>query len=578
MFKNFRWFISNYKVKYIIGLTFLLLSDIVGLIPPYITGKLTDKIFSGIALKPFLWILALDLLVIGIKYIFAITWSYFTFQGASQIEYESRERLIHKFLKQSLRFYEKNSTGSLMSKATNDVSVISEFAGYGTLSFFDSTIFPLCIVIVMILVVDLKLTLVSILPLPLLAYLCIRIGDKIYEKFAIAQRAFDKLNDTALEDIEGIRIIRVFNLQKPRFKTFEERGQNLCDKNLEVVKYEALMTPVQRIIPAITFVIAIGYGTYLITKGEITVGQLLSFTYYLNMLVWPMYALGNFINLKQQANASMERIWHIWNYKEEIVENPKAKPIENPGDILFKDHSFTYPTSKVKNLKNINLEIPQGTSLGVLGRTGSGKTTLLKQLLRVYPMDTQSIYIGDQSMEDTRIYSLRDQFGYAPQDHMIFSKTIEENITLSKPEATKEEVLHALELADLKKDIDIFPQGLQTLCGERGLSLSGGQKQRIAIARAMIKDPNILILDDAMSAVDGATEKNIIDNIYRERKGKTTIIACHRISQVKDCDHIIVLKDGEIVESGNHHSLMKENGWYAEQYRNQMGRRKFDES
>ncbi len=578
MFSKFKWFISHYKKQYLTAITFLLLSDIVGLFPPYITGKLTDLIFTdSIELKPFILIIAGTLIVIAVKYFLAMGWSYFTFKGSCEIEYRTRDNLMNKFLKQSLKFYEKNSTGSLMGKATNDVTSLSDLAGFGLLNFFDSTIFPICIIIVMIAVVDLKLTLVSILPLPLLAYLCILIGNRIYKRWDLVQKAFDRLNSSALEDVEGIRIIRVFNLQKLRYEAFKKKGRELCDRNIDVVKYEALMTPIQKIIPAMTFVIAIGYGSYLISNGEITVGQLVSFTYYLNMLVWPMYALGNFINMYQQANASMDRIQEVLDYEEDIKDSPDAENLKTNPDILFDEFSFKYPTSKRDVLKDICIDLKKGKSLGVLGKTGSGKSSLLKQLLVMYPMDRESIYLDDREMIEYRIRSIREKLGYVPQEHMIFSKSIRDNIKLSKPDASDEEVMEAVRAADFEKDLETFPEGLDTMCGEKGISLSGGQKQRIAIARAVLKDPEILILDDCMSAVDGTTEMNIISSLKRNRKGKTTIIAAHRISQVQDLDEIIVLKDGEISERGNHSELMKKGGWYKDQFINQMSRSRFDE-
>lgn len=576
MFKKFNWFISHYKKQYIVAIIFLLLSDIVGLFPPYITGKLTDMIFyNSLSLKQFIIIISITILVVLIKYFLAMGWSYFTFKGSSEIEYITRDRIMDKLLRQSLKFFEKNPTGSLMGKATNDVSSLSDLAGFGLLNFFDSTVFPLCIVIVMMTVVDVRLTIVSILPFPLLAYLCIIIGNKIYRRWAEVQKSFDKLNNSVLEDIEGIRIIRVFNLQKLRFEIFKKRGRELCDRNIDVVKYEALMTPIQKIIPAMTFVIAIGYGSFLISRNEITVGKLVSFTYYLNMLIWPMYALGNFINMYQQANASMERIDDVFKYKEDISEKNDSIYLEKNPNIVFKDFSFKYPSSKNYNLKNINLEIKKGKTLGVLGKTGSGKTTLLRQLLVMYPMDREKIILDDKKIVDYSLKSIREKLGYVPQNHMIFSKSIKENIKLSKPSATDEEIQRAVEIADLQKDISNFPEGLDTVCGEKGISLSGGQKQRIAIARAVLKDPEILILDDCMSAVDGKTEKNILRNLNENRKNKTTIIAAHRISQVKDLDEIIVIKDGEIVERGTHTELISNNGWYKEQYQNQMLRRRF---
>ncbi len=578
MFKKFWWFISYYKTKYILAIVFLFLSNIVGLIPPYITGVLTDMIFEdSIALNTFLSILALNLLVIGIKYFLAMGWAYFTFRAGNEIDYKTRDNLMTKFLGQSLKFFEENSTGSLMGKSTNDVDSISNLAGIGTLSLFDSTVFPFIIIIMMMVVVDVKLTLASILPLPILAYLSIWIGDRILVRWDKVQRAFDRLNTNVLEDVEGIRNIRVYNLQESRRNKFEKSGENLLERNMDVVKYQALLTPVQRIIPAFTFIIGISYGSILISKGEISIGQLISFTYYLNMLVWPMHAFGNFINLKQQANASMDRVQEVLDYKEDIIDCNQSIDLFTNPDIEFINHSFKYPSSKEEVLKGLNVKIKKGKSLGILGKTGSGKSTFVKQLLRLYPMSTDSIYINGHKIDHYTISSIREKIGYVPQKHMIFSKSIRDNIKLSKPDATDEEVMEAIRLADFEKDLNIFPKGLDTLCGERGISLSGGQNQRIGIARAFLKKPEIVIMDDAMSAVDGRTEKNIINNINLSAEGKTMIISSHRISQIKNLDEIIVLDEGKIVERGTHDELIREGKWYSKQYENQSARSQFDE-
>lgn len=578
MFKKFAWFISYYKIKYVFAILFLLLSNLVGLIPPYITGRLTDLIFEGtIDLRPFLIILGINLLVVVIKYFFAMGWAYFTFRAGDEIDYKTRDNLMTKFLKQSLKFFEENSTGSLMAKATNDVDSLTQLASFGTLSLFDSTVFPFLIIIMMALVVDVRLTLAAIVPLPILAYLVIWIGNKVYVRWDKVQQAFDHLNTNVLEDVEGIRIIRVYNLQKSRYVKFKFRGQELVDKNLDVVKYQALMTPIQSIIPALTFIIALGYGSLLISRGEITIGQLVSFTYYLNMLVWPMYAFGNFINMKQQANASMDRIQSVLDYEEDMLENDQVIDIEINPSIEFKNHSFKYPSSKDYVLKDINIKLESGNTLGIIGKTGAGKSTLIKQVLGIYPMETNSIYLNGEQINKYSLSSVRDLIGYVPQKHMIFSKSIRDNIKLSKPDASDEEVIDAIRLADLEKDLSTFPKGLDTLAGEKGISLSGGQKQRIAIARAFLKDPDILILDDAMSAVDSRTERNIINNIKKYRQGKTTIISSHRISQVQELDEIVILDKGSIVERGSHGDLLKEGKWYFRQYENQMARSRFDE-
>lgn len=577
MFKKFWWFISYYKNKYITVVVFLILSNVVGLIPPYITGRLTDMIFGeSIALNTFLLILGLDLFVIVIKYFLAMVWSYYTFRAGSEIDYKARDNLMRKFLRQSLKFFETHSTGSLMGKSTNDVDSINQLASFGTLNLFDSTVFPLIIVVMMMVVVDVKLTLVSIIPLPILAYLSIWIGKKIISRWKEVQKAFDNLNVNVLEDVEGIRIIRVFNLQEYRKKKFEQTGQKLLDTNMEVVKYQALLTPVQRIIPALTFIIGIGYGSVLISRGQISIGQLISFTYYLNMLIWPMYAFGNFISMKQQATGSMDRIQEVLNYKDDIEDSDEAVDIDSNFDIEFVDHSFKYPSCEQYALKDLNIKIEKGKSIGVIGKTGSGKSTFLKQLLHLYPMNTKTVKVDGESIDTFTISSIRDKIGYVPQKHMIFSKTIRDNIKFSKPDASDEEVMEAVRLADFEKDLRLFKEGLDTLCGEQGVSLSGGQKQRISIARAFLKQSDILILDDAMSAVDGTTEKNILNNIEDLRKDKTMIVSAHRISQVKDLDEIIVLDKGEIVERGTHTELLKGRNWYYRQCKYQSVRSQYD--
>lgn len=478
MFKKFRWFIDYYKKEYIIALTFLFLSDLVGLIPPYITGKLTDLIFKGeIGFDRFIKIILFTFFVVVVKYFFAMGWSYFINRASNEIEHETRDKLIRKFLKQQLRFFEVNSTGSLMSKSTGDVYALSDLAGPGTLSFFDSTVFPICIVIMMAVAIDFKLTIVSILPLPLLAILCIKIGDKIYEKYFIAQKSFDNLNDQVLEDVEGVRIIRTFNQKEKRYEAFTEKGEKLRDDNMNVAKLEALMAPLQRIIPALTFIIAISYGSYLIKINEISVGELVSFTYYLNMLIWPMYALGNFINMKEQAEASMDRIGEVLNYKEDYVDREDAVDLKDEVfDINFNSHSFSYPSNDIKRLKDIKLKIDAGRSVGILGKTGSGKSSLIKQLLNLYKMDTSTILLDNMPYDYYTTKSIRSKIGYVPQKYMIFSKTIRENIIFGDKSKDEKDLEWALTMADFKKDVDEFTDGYETLCGEQGISLSGGQK------------------------------------------------------------------------------------------------------
>lgn len=571
MYKKFKWFIKYYKKSYIIGIIFLLLSDIVSLFLPYIIGKSIDLIYNNeIDLNNFIKIILFTIFVILIKYLLAIGWSYNVFKASGSIEYLARNKLMKKFLNQSQEFFENNSTGSLMGKSTNDISQIAIMAGYGTLSLIDATILPLSIILVMVFTIDFKLTIVSILPLPFIAIIYFKIGDKIYEKSKKVNQSFDKLNDSVLEDAEGIRLIRVFNIVENRRKIFYKNTDKLAENNIILAKYQALLAPVERIITSLTFIIAIGFGSYLMSLGKISIGQIVSFTYYLNMLVWPMYALGDFINVKQQANAAMDRINETLDYKEEIRNSDKNKKVVYPLDIEFDQHSFKYPSSKENILNNINLSIKNSTSLGILGKTSSGKTTLIKQLLDLYKLDNSTIYFNEDISSDISFKSFKEKIGYVPQQQMIFSDTLRNNILFAKEDASEEELNLAIEIADFKKDIDEFPKGLDTITGEKGISLSGGQKQRLSIARAVLKNPEILILDDAMSAVDANTEKNILKNLEKYRKNKTTIIIAHRISQVQNCDNIIVLENGKIVEMGNHYELMRNGKWYKDQYENQI--------
>lgn len=571
MFQRFSWFLKKYYKRYFLGIFFLILSNIFGLIPPYIVGILTDKIVAdGLVLDEFLKLLGIFLGVILLKYIVAFFWVYFIMSGSVQIEYLTRNRLLRKFLRQSQVFFEKNSTGSLMGKSTNDVDTIADYAGFGTLAMIDATVLPMAIIIVMAIAVDWRLTLFSILPLPLLAIMVLKIGDIIYERFAKVQVSFDRVNDTVLEDVSGIRLIRTFNLQKYREELFKEKAEKLKDESKKLVRYRAMIRSIQNIIPALTFIIAISYGSFLISRGEITIGNLVSFTYYLNILIWPMYALGEYINLRQRAFASMDRIQELWDYEEDMKEGTLELEKSQTPDILFEDFSFSYPESDLV-LKDICVHLPKGKSLGVLGPTGSGKTTFLKQILAQYPADYNHLLIDGKPLDDYTFSSIRDHTAYIPQKNRIFSKTIGENIAFSKPEATEEEILEAVRLADFEKDLEEFPEKLDTLAGERGVSLSGGQQQRISLARAFLKDAEILLLDDALSAVDGTTEQNILRNMKSLQKEQTTIIACHRISQVMDCDEIIVLNHGHIVERGTHEELLENKQWYYRQFIRQTG-------
>lgn len=571
MFKNFKWFVKYAKRNYIVGSISLIVSDIISLFLPYITGQLIDMVYNNtLTMANFKKMIIIAIILVILKYVTAMAWSYNIFTASSMMEYLSRDKLMNKFLRQSQRFYENNPTGSLMSKSTQDVSQVAQFAGFGVLAFFDAVLFPVFIIVMMIATIDFKMTIFAIIPYVVLAFGYYKLMDKIYNRSKLVNKSFDELTDNVLEDVDGIRIIRVYNVGKLRAEKFKQKTRELADRYVNLVKVQALIEPFEIFVTSISYAIAVGFGAYLVSSGNLSVGKIVSFTYYLGMLVWPMFALGEFLNLSQQASAAMDRIVELLNYKEEINDTSSLKNASDNPDIEFINHSYKYPSSKKDILEDINLSIENGTSLGIVGKTGSGKTTLIRQLLDIYKVDKDSIIIGNDSFDEVSAKSFKENIGYVPQRHMIFSDTLENNIKFSKPDATDIELNKAIEIADFTKDIGEFKDGLQTLTGEKGVSLSGGQKQRLSIARAILKDPQILILDDAMSAVDANTEQNIIKNLTKSRKGKTTIIIAHRISQVQDCDKIIVMEDGKITDRGSHEELMSYESWYKNQYENQI--------
>ena len=571
MFKNFKWFLKYSKRNYIIGSISLIITDIISLFLPYLTGKLIDMVYLGtLTMDTFIKMIVIALIMVILKYVTAIAWSYNIFKSSSLMEYVTRDKLMSKFLKQSQRFFEQNSTGSLMSKSTQDVGQVAMFAGFGILAFFDALVFPIFILLMMVTTIDFRLTIFSILPMLVFLIAYSKLVGKWYIRSKAVNESFDDLTNRVLEDVEGIRIVRVFNIGDARYLNFKESARELADKSIDLARLQSWMEPSERLTVTLAYIISIGYGSVLISKGDLSVGQVVSFTYYLNMLIWPMFAFGEFMNLNQQANAAMDRIMEVLNYKEEIPNSESLENVDNNPSISFIDHNFTYPSNNEKVLKDINLMIDQGSSLGIIGKTGSGKTTLIRQLLDIYKVDKESIIISDESFSEISSKSFKDKIGYVPQEHMIFSDTLKNNIRFSKLDASDEEIDEAIAIADFTKDIKEFSDGLDTLTGEKGVSLSGGQKQRLAIARAVLKDPDILILDDAMSAVDANTEQNIIKNLSTSRKDKTTIIIAHRISQVQHCDNIIILEDGKIVDSGNHDELMSRETWYKDQYIKQI--------
>ncbi|MGJ7910224.1 ABC transporter ATP-binding protein [Neobacillus sp. LXY-1] len=576
--RKLSWFFKENWQRYAMAITLLVIVGVLDVLPPKLIGMAIDDIHVGemSQVKLFRYIGYLFLIMVssyGITYV----WQYQLFGGAFLVERKLRSQFMQHLLKMTPTFYEKNRTGDLMARATNDLKAISITAGFGILTLADSSLWMLTLLLTMGIFISWKLTIAAIIPLPLMAILMKYYGKRIHTRFMEAQDAFGELNDRVLESIAGVRVIRAYVQEMADSQRFHQLTEDVYRKNVEVAKIDSLFDPTIKILVGISYLIGLGYGAYLVFHQELTLGDLVAFNVYLGMLIWPMFAVGELINVMQRGNASLDRVNETLSYDQDVGNPEHPVAVSTAERIDFKQVTFRYPSAQSNNLQNVTINLKQGQTLGIVGKTGSGKTTIIKQLLRQYPPGKGEVSIADVPLEVQTLEQVRGWIGYVPQDHVLFSRSVRENILFGHEDASEEELQQAIELAAFQKDLEMLPEGLATLVGEKGVALSGGQKQRISIARALIKNPEILILDDSLSAVDAKTEKQIIDNIREVRQGKTTIITTHRMSAVQHADHIIVLEEGKIIEEGTHEQLLEQNGWYKEQFNRQQIENKWEE-
>ncbi|MGG1571945.1 ABC transporter ATP-binding protein [Fictibacillus sp. NRS-1165] len=572
------WFFKQHWKRYTISVLLLIVVGILEVIPPKIVGNAIDAINLGKLTKESLvHTISFYSGLLTVTYILTYFMMYQLFGGAFVVERILRSKFMRHLLKMTPTFYEKNRTGDLMARATNDLKAISMTAGFGILTLVDSSVFMLVILLTMGLLISWKLTLAAVLPLPLMAIAMNRYGKKVHERFMKAQDAFGDMNDQVLESISGVRVIRAYVKEREDIERFNNLTEDVYDKNISVAKIDALFEPTIKVLVGISYLIGLGYGAYLVFHNSITLGQLVSFNVYLGMLIWPMFAVGELINIMQRGNASLDRVNETLAYEPDVKDEDDLIQLKESGEIAFHDVTFRYPSSEVDNLNSVNVRVKKGQTLGIVGRTGSGKTTFLKQLLREYPLGDGEIQISGIDLHHLAIEHIQGWIGYVPQDATLFSKTVRENIMFGKSSGTEDELKHVLRMAAFDRDVKYLPEGLNTLVGEKGVALSGGQKQRVSIARALFINPEILMLDDALSAVDAKTEAAIIANIRRERAGKTTLITTHRLSAVEHADWIIVMDEGRIIEEGTHAQLISSGGWYGEQYERQKVEESLDE-
>ncbi len=570
IFKDLWWYFKREKKSYLLGIMVLMFVSLFELIPPYVIGVMVDgmkqqTLTSGEILK---WMLLL--LGIGVvTYILRYLWRILLFGASTRLGRLLRNQLFYHFTRMSPRFYHKRRTGDLMAHATNDVQAVEATAGEGVLTLVDSLMMG-GLVILMMAIIDWKLTLIALAPMPFMAWTTSWYGSMLHERFHKAQEAFAVLNGKVQENVTGVRVVKAFGLEEQEKRSFARLTEDTVNKNIAVARIDALFDPTIALIVAISYFLTIAFGSVNIANGTMSIGLLTTFSIYLGRLIWPMLAFGMLFNIVERGRASYDRIRKLLQVETEITDRPGASTETPRGDLTLQIDSFTYPDKKAPTLQGIRVNLKQGQTLGIVGKTGSGKTTLLKLLLREFDCHDNGILIGGKPITAYTLDALRSAIGYVPQDHVLFSATIAENIAFGKPHATREEIEEAAKIACIHEDIMHFPEGYETVVGERGVTLSGGQKQRISIARALLLNPEILILDDSLSAVDAKTEQIIFEALKENRKGKTTIVSAHRLSAVEHAEQIIVLDEGKIIEQGTHNQLLELDGWYAMMYHRQQ--------
>ena len=560
-------YIARHWWQYVLGIAALYMVDWVNVYVPEFTGNIIDGLEGGTldmsgAMK-IVWMIAGMGLAIAIG---RFGWRFFIFGAARSIEREVRGDMYGHLSKLSMRYFNQHKTGDLMAHFTNDLMSVRMLLGMTVITAFDATVMLVLVLLNMIQYVSPKLTVVAIIPL-----LVITVGDFFYGKvmhkrFKAKQEAFSSLTDQVQESISGIRVIKAFVQERKELYAFATSAGNAKEKNLNVVRLHALMMPVMDLIIGTSTLLTLLYGGYLAIHGEITVGQFVAFNSYVGMLVWPMMAVGECITSISQGLASLGRIHHIFEEEPEIVDGPQTNHdvTSLKGEIRLNHLTFAYPDMpEVTVLEDVSVTVKPGETLAILGRTGSGKSTVPSLLVRLYDVADGMITIDGHDLKSIPLGVLRENIACVPQDNFLFSDTLQNNIAFGSADKTLESVIHAAELACIHDNIAAFPEQYATVVGERGVTLSGGQKQRSSIARALMKDSPILILDDALSAVDTDTERKILDNLKSVRSAeRTTIIVAHRISTIQDADHILVLSDGKVAEYGTHEELLKNAGLY----------------
>ncbi|EMX4959350.1 SmdA family multidrug ABC transporter permease/ATP-binding protein [Raoultella planticola] len=570
LFAQLSWYFRREWRRYLGAIALLAIIAVLQLIPPKVVGIVVDGVTRQhyTAEKVWMWIGALVLIAVMV-YLLRYVWRVLLFGASYQLAVELREDFYRQLSRQHPAFYLRHRTGDLIARATNDVDRVVFAAGEGVLTLVDSMVMGCAVLIVMSTQISWQLTLLALLPMPVMALVIKRNGDALHERFRVAQAAFSSLNDRTQESLTSIRMIKAFGLEDRQSAQFTADAADTGRKNMRVARIDARFDPTIYIAIGTANLLAIGGGSWMVLQGSMTLGQLTSFVMYLGLMIWPMLALAWMFNIVERGSAAYSRIRTMLEEAPTVNDGHELAP-EGRGALSVAVREFIYPQANKASLEKVNFELQPGQMLGICGPTGAGKSTILALIQRHFDVTQGDIRFHDIPLTRLQLDSWRARLAVVNQTPFLFSDTVANNIALGRPDATPEQIEHVARLASVHDDILRLPQGYETEVGERGVMLSGGQKQRISIARALLLEAEILILDDALSAVDGRTEHQILHNLRQWGEGRTVIISAHRLSALTEASEILVMQHGHIVQRGRHDGLVAQPGWYRDMYRYQQ--------